>query len=1491
MNSIDKKPQNRTKAICFTAVFLLVAVLLVFSPIVFGGKTAEDVFPRELYTFSEEYTEPDGTVAKVYASGDSDFRYMHDCDGYVLTADGEGYLRYAKNDGGRVEASGVRWNASSLQKSFIDKMTSAELVREKNPELETPHEYDGDRPTVLADSGKNTVYNVVIFIAFADSRLTEADIPDEIRETFSNDTETYNSLKNYFAAQTAGEKELVNLFAYESGAIYVYVSPMSRIYYSFTVNENTRRQRERELLTAAAAAFNAAEKDEVSTDGLDSDGDGYADAVSFVVLDRPASTQGSILWPHKWHMSSIGASAEVCGTPIGVYSLNFTASHFVTFAHETGHVLGAPDYYASANNGMPLVAEWDVMSITQRSGSPANMLAYTRKKYLGMEAGVVETVRAGQTVTLKNATDVKGDDLLAVRIPTVVEGVYVYAEYRAKAAADEFDGGQQSYGLVVYRVNENVGGYGNINARRITDYSNIEVFVYRNGGADNLNAVYSAALNSKDKTGFNVIGSGTDTPLTVNAATVLDACFSDVVENGDGTVSFTVSGDGIKSDYEGEFTVRGATAADWTYFARPGERFTVEIGQALPTAQGAVRAFADYDGNAIAEVSSSGLSKTFEVRESAAAVETVTIRIRDEISSCQMKFAVITDGRTARRAEIKQGTESAVFLGDGWDAVTAVGIFGGEEKAIKDIEPLAFNAWSGVGARRVYFVFGTELYYYDLTVADRPVYMETEVEEISLLVGETLPETISATVHFASGDERTVPVTDCEISGFDSSEIGTVTVILAYRSEVGNADNGTVRAELKISFASPVGVKIVGTTTELGGKNYPTAELISSDGTVNFGKTAVEYYLDYGTETVPVLAAYGESFENDWITVEFIDGAPDGSDIYAADVKVYRRANGRESIVAELKNVEFRILKTINRATIVMGDGCEEDDGRYIIYLEDRENWEILCAVEYFDGTSETVAIAIPDEDITVDNEYTFEPEYLGHQTEGVTLIIKNTAVNIVSYVTVSYFGEPLMLCPYAVMADGTERELSDRDWRFSEGSRFDERGEIGAAQNLTVELTVGCGLLKEGGSVSSQVSVTLVDGLKRIELSDGYYKREYEYGDESFILRYLKTVYYGGRTEIISPTANEIKVTGFDSTVVEGAEYSRRQTVTVEYADKTAEAEITVINPVTSVQLVELRFDGEANAYLKDTASADPFKLRLVYKNEAVETVECGVDTPDNYSIGVLGRHAATFKVEKDNRIICRTTVTVLNYTANVSKAVPVDNSTGGEPAAISLRYGEALNLERFSVRFSTEKGEFSLNLGAKVADTATKNYSLKREEGGATSVVIRVPALRDQSGKAVSFTVQLNVAPRVNERILAVSPTASGVEIKYDNKIIVMQNQTTVGELTAMLSSDYLVISYKGGTSSQLAGGYAEVGKNRVFHTVELRNAEGTLVDSYKVCLIGDANGDGKVSSEDISAMAKRILENSTEIYDCEAAGGSLNLKSFVNLIQAQKSGGEVK
>lgn len=1478
MNGIKEKLRNGKRAIRFTAVFALLSLFLIFSPALSDVGEKGDFSPFELYTFAENYREPDGTIASVYASGDSDFRYYHDENGYVLTPDREGYLHYAKNADGRIEDGGVRWNASAFRKSYMDKMTASEVAREKNPQLETAHEDSSERPSVLSESGESTVYNVVIFISFAGSRLTEADIPTEIRETFSNDLGTYNSLKNYFSAQTAGEKELVNLFATEGSAIYVYQSPNNRSHYALTLSDRTRRARERELLTNAVAAFNDNFGEAVPAENLDSDGDGYVDAVSFVILDRPVSTQGSILWPHKWHMASIAGSAEISGVPIGVYSLNFTASHFVTYAHETGHVLGAPDYYAGTNNAMPLVAEWDVMSITKKSGSPANMLAYTRKKYLGMRAGTVETVRAGETVTLKNAADVRGDDMLAVRIPTDVEGVYVYAEYRARAEREKFDGGQTAYGLVVYRVNENVGGYGNINAKSLTDYANIEVFVYRKGGANDLNSVYSAALNKRGVADFNAVGSGTDTPLTVNAKTALDVCFSDVAENGDGTVSFTVAGDGIKSDYDGDFRIKGAEISDWTYFAEAGERFTVNIGRAIPTSEGGISVFADYDETALKEVeSSTAYSKTFEVTEAANAVERLTLRIRDSISSCQMNFVVVTSGISPRKAEISAGTDSTLVLGNEWDKATAKMILGERTVPLSELSPLAFNAWSGVGERRAYFYVGEELYYYDFNVADSPVYLEPEVGEVSILVGEELPDTLTATVHFASGLSRKVGFGELETSGFTSAEKGSSTAVLTYRDGEGG---GEARAEIAVAVAQPANAAIAAPASETDGESYPTAELVSDDGTVNFGDMAVSYNLDYGTETVAVSAYYGESGESDWFTVAFSSSSITESGIYTATVTVYRSSYGRAVKVLEMNDIEFRVLKSINRVTILAKNCSEEENGYKVLYLADRENWELSYLVEYFDGSSEEAELTAKDGDIELDIPYVFSPPYLGHEPEGLPLIIKNTAVEIVVSESHSYYGETLVLHPYAVMADGTERELSENHWRFSEGSSYNPNGAIGVPQNIRLELTAACPYLRSGGAVCSEIQVAPIDGLKEIELVE--YKRNYEYGDADFSVGYLRTIYYGGRRELVSPNPKDITVEGFDTTVITGARYKEIRTVEVSFRGKTVEAEIEIINPVVTAKLEGLSFDGEAGGYLKNIADGSPFRFNVSYKNEATETVDCEMGGVAGYTIGALGIYAAEFNLEKDGDIIHKAKTKIINCVTDVRSVNISETASGKEPSTVELKFGEAVGLSAFTAGYTVGAVRKSLVLGKNVAYTATQNYSLLREGGGASSVDVKVPVLREAGGRAVSFTLRINVAPKIEERILSETAAAADVEIKRGSGIIVLQNETTVAELLGKLKSDYLTIRYKGGSETDFAGGFSENAGRRVFDAVEIVNGEGTVVATYKVCLYGDADGDGRRTREDVEAFALRILERSDEVYDAEAAGGSLDLKSFVKLVK---------
>lgn len=1611
MKRLDIKPQNILKPICFTAVFALIALFIVFAPLIFGGHS-ESAFPVEQYTFEQTVVEPDGTTAKVFASGDSDFRYLHDGDGYVLITDDEGYLRYAKNDGGRAVASNLRWNASSLEKAYANVMTAAELDRNNNPQFLTLHETAEAPPAVLANGEADEIFNVVIFIKLADSSLTAADIPAEITDIFSNDDGVYDSLRSYFSAQTAGEKKITNILAYDDGAIFVYNSPKRKKYFTTTFTDAQRCERESELITAAAEAFNSAEKTAFSPDALDSDGDGYADAVTFVILDSPDATYGSIFWPHKWHAAAIGAAAEVAGVPIGVYSLNFTKSEFVTFVHEAGHVLGAPDLYASANNSMPLVAQWDVMSLTARKGSPSNMLVYTRKKYLGMKAGRVETVYSGQRAVLVNAADAEGDDPIAVRIPTSVEGVFVYAEYRAEAALDRYDGNQQSSGLLVYRVNENIDGLGNIDAKNLRDYANIEVYVYRKGGAETLDAVYAAALGSSDKTDFTALGEGTDTALTINANVVLGAAFTDIRENGDGTVEFTVTGDelNVPDDYYGDkislkggefvsgdtvsglelygvkatlefknfnpkylssaeislldetgavthkatashrdlaglsdstFTVAfdayaaeptgrfkglretdaepisvrleitdadgdrivlgdaveidrkglnwrnvlaaaaanrllGAEISEWTYFAREGESFRIDLGAFLPKCNGQVSAKYEYSQTALEMTNADGVSATFKVKAAAKNTETVKVVLNDGVSETTLDFAVVTDGRTAAATTVKQGSYVPHILGYGWDRTETVARFGGEEVALKDLRPLAFNAWAGTGARRTYYEYDGGLYYYDFTVSDRPLFIEPK-GSLSILEGETLPEDFEFSAYYASGTVTSVGLKELVIGEFDGGSIGVRKV----SAEFTDGESGTtVSTEFSVRVSRVDGAKITGTETEISGEKYPTVEL-ASGGILNFGETTLDYYLDDGDERIPVSArVFGES-DTDWFEAEFDGGTPTANGVYSATVCVKRRRYGRVTVAAVLENVKFRVLKSIERASIVELGGSETVDGNLVLYLEDYDNWQLFWRVEYLDGTSENVKTVIDKEEIRLGVPFDYAPPYLNHQTEGLGVIVINTAVEIACDTATNYWGERPELNPYAVMADGTVKELSADEWRIKEGYAFDEKGAIGVAQRLVLVISETSGLVKKGGAVEAEISLTPVDGMKSFTALE--YKKIYEYGDAAFSARYIKITNYSGKTSVVSPAPNELTVEGFDSTVVKGTNYSAEQTVVLRYEGMTSETAITIINPVAVAGVAELVFDKDCGAFIKDAAANRPFRINVRYKNGASEELVYETGAVEDYRGTEIGKYAVKFSIEKEGEIIYSLSANVLNCATNVRQAQIFDRSSGNAPQRITIRFGEAVDISRYGVRYYTDSGAAKyVYLDGVSAYTATKNYSTKRENGGLTTVTLKTPVLRDGGGAALSFTIELNVLPRVNGRIIAKTSDAADFEIKYDGKIIVLKDKTSVASLMNSLKSEYLELSYAGGSADEWAGGYTENGGRRTFETVEIRNAEGTTVDTYKVVLLYDANGDGQATEADVDVFAKRLVENSVEIYDHEAAGGGLNIKVFANLVK---------
>ena len=117
-----------------------------------GAASSPPNYDYGFYTFEREMTLNTGETVTFYESGDEDFRYYHDDDGYVLIRDNEAAtLEYAVNFGGRPTASGVSYAAGDEAIAEVAKMTVNDVDLENNPDLYT------DYPT-LSDEISTALY-------------------------------------------------------------------------------------------------------------------------------------------------------------------------------------------------------------------------------------------------------------------------------------------------------------------------------------------------------------------------------------------------------------------------------------------------------------------------------------------------------------------------------------------------------------------------------------------------------------------------------------------------------------------------------------------------------------------------------------------------------------------------------------------------------------------------------------------------------------------------------------------------------------------------------------------------------------------------------------------------------------------------------------------------------------------------------------------------------------------------------------------------------------------------------------------------------------------------------------------------------------------------------------------------------------------------------------------------------------------------------------
>lgn len=354
----------------------------------------------------------------------------------------------------------------------------------------------------LKTTGK--INNIAVFIEFPDQTsvtINDSDTRAKAEEVFNtggiNDS-TYGkiplvSLNEYLEYMSYGKLDVktsiypkknpddTNVISYVTSKPRTYFMKKSNLAPDGYANVYEQNDRERELLEGALNHVKSQIEEDFNGDDLDTNDDGYIDAISFFVEGKYGTSQGigfqDLLWPHKadgyFGTKIDGKSVSsynlvTTGDPNeygGVFSKKRTA--YGVIVHEFLHVLGLPDLYRVSQIGDP-VGQWSMMA-TNGSQTLNPLTAFYQNEYLNW-GSKLETIGSGtHKVVLEKPKYNNPNEKRAIKIKSPLnENEYFVVEFRKKEGFDKYTNMDHS-GIIVYRIN---------NKFSISNGNKIEDFMY-----------------------------------------------------------------------------------------------------------------------------------------------------------------------------------------------------------------------------------------------------------------------------------------------------------------------------------------------------------------------------------------------------------------------------------------------------------------------------------------------------------------------------------------------------------------------------------------------------------------------------------------------------------------------------------------------------------------------------------------------------------------------------------------------------------------------------------------------------------------------------------------------------------------------------------------------------------------------------------------------------------------------------------------------------
>ena len=422
----------------------------------------------------------------------------------------------------------------------------------------------------MSDSlqGFDSFTNIVIFIRFADELDYQAPYNTQhYDDMFNKVGDGVVSVRDYYLEVSYGQQDIYSeLIVDDNNEIIFYTDIYNRNYYEpydevdnptgYDESDFTEQAiREHALL---GRAINFVDENNLIDDSinLDVNGDGDIDALTFLVSGED-NGWSSLLWPHQWVLYTDYNSAsapKIDGLKAYTYTFNLLGNDtFYDYktsvgilAHETFHLLGAPDlYHYNSHFYLDNAGPWSLMD--NNAEVPPHILGYMRYQYGGW-IDDVQTITTSGTYTLQPIMDSPSNLL---RIATGYSNEFVYLEYRVQKG--DYESTLPQSGLIVYRVDKDF--YGNADGYSETDNGPgiNEVFLFRPGiqdttepitfplESDNFNLggdLYEAALSQNNP--YQEAGVDNQFILFHSDGTRMQVSITNVIE-ANGEITFDVS--------------------------------------------------------------------------------------------------------------------------------------------------------------------------------------------------------------------------------------------------------------------------------------------------------------------------------------------------------------------------------------------------------------------------------------------------------------------------------------------------------------------------------------------------------------------------------------------------------------------------------------------------------------------------------------------------------------------------------------------------------------------------------------------------------------------------------------------------------------------------------------------------------------------------------------------------------------------------------------